>query len=104
MPAYRASRWDLKTCTRLRPMIARRTRLINSSLLPLNITPAMTSTHPPVWWKAPLGPLTSGRDLCEDLHEVICQEVHCGAGRRAGREAYRLCLRAQRGRRDHLLV
>src|SRR5439155_532544 len=45
-PAYRASRWDLKTCTCLRAMTARRTRRINSSDLPLNITPEMTSIHP----------------------------------------------------------
>src|SRR5205814_5319903 len=31
-------------------MIARRTRRSSSSLLPLNITPAMTSIQPPVWW------------------------------------------------------
>ena len=24
----------------------------------------MTSIHPPVWWNGPLGPLTTGRDLC----------------------------------------
>ena len=41
----------------------------------------MTSTHPPVWWKGPLGPLTSGRDLCGDLHETICRVV-----RRAGEQ------------------
>lgn len=23
----------------------------------------MTSIHPPLWWKGPLGPLTGGRDL-----------------------------------------
>src|SRR5207249_3466858 len=45
-PAYRASRCDLKTCTCLRAMTARRTRRINSSDLPLNITPEMTSIHP----------------------------------------------------------
>src|SRR3954466_3621014 len=48
---------------RLRAMIALRTRRISSSLLPLNMTPATTSIHPPVWWKGPLGPLTTGRDL-----------------------------------------
>src|SRR5712691_3439633 len=55
-PAYRASRWDLKTCTCLRAMTARRTRRINSSDLPLNITPEMTSTHPgrPACWN--MGP------------------------------------------------
>src|SRR5213593_328772 len=45
-PAYRASRWDLKTCTCLRAMTARRTRRISSSDFPLNITPEMTSIHP----------------------------------------------------------
>src|SRR3954465_4942633 len=50
-------------------MIARRTRRSSSSLLPLNMTPAMTSIHPPLWWNGPLGPLTTGRDLDgEDLH------------------------------------
>src|SRR4029077_8568258 len=44
-------------------MIARRTRRISSSLLPLNITPAITSIHPPLWWNGPLGPLTTDRDL-----------------------------------------
>src|SRR3954462_7145858 len=44
-------------------MMERRTRRISSSLLPLNITPAMTSIQPPAWWKGPLGPLTTGRDL-----------------------------------------
>src|SRR5688500_18814274 len=48
MPAYRASRCDLKTCTFFRAMTDRRTRRISSSLLPLNITPLMTSIHPPV--------------------------------------------------------
>src|SRR6266550_882031 len=38
-------------------MIARRTRRISSSLFPLNMTPAMTSIHPPAWWNGPLGPL-----------------------------------------------
>jgi len=46
-PAYRSSRWDLNTCTRLRAMVARRTRRSSSSVLPLNITPAMTSIQPP---------------------------------------------------------
>src|SRR5260221_9604413 len=50
MPEYRSSSRDLKTCTRFRAMIARRTRRSSSSLLPLNITPAMTSIQPPVWW------------------------------------------------------
>ena len=47
----------------------------------------MTSTHPPVWWKAPLGPLTNGRDLCGDLHEGICRAAHCGAVRQDVRAA-----------------
>src|SRR3954468_7550264 len=46
MPAYRASRYDLNTCTRLRAIIARRTRRISSSLFPLNITPQITSIQP----------------------------------------------------------
>src|SRR5215210_7618596 len=76
MPAYLASRCDLKTCTRFRAMIARRTRRISSSLLPLNITPAMTSTQPPAWWKGPLGPLTTGRDLYEEgLRVPICRLI-----------------------------
>src|SRR5450830_1350162 len=44
-------------------MMERRTRRMSSSLLPLNITPAITSIHPPAWWNCPLGPLTSDRDL-----------------------------------------
>src|ERR1035437_4409475 len=44
-------------------MMERRTRRISSSLWPLNITPAITSIHPPLWWNGPLGPLTSDRDL-----------------------------------------
>src|SRR3954453_20576613 len=66
MPAYRSSRCDLKTCTFFRAMIERRTLRMSSSLFPLNITPAMTSIHPPLWWKGPLGPLTTGRGLCAD--------------------------------------
>ena len=50
----------------------------------------MISTHPPVWWKAPLGPLTSGRDLCEALHGAICQAVHPGAAHRDVRGEVRL--------------
>src|SRR2546423_1753604 len=72
MPAYLASRWDLNTCTRFRAMIARRTLRMSSSLLPLNMTPAMTSIHPPAWWNGPLGPLTSARDLYgEDLRGSV---------------------------------
>src|SRR5687768_2886751 len=48
MPAYRASRCDLNTCTFLRAITARRTRRMSSSLFPLNITPLITSIHPPV--------------------------------------------------------
>src|SRR6266516_2249307 len=55
-------------------MTARRTRRMSSSLLPLNITPAMTSIHPPLWWNGPLGPLTSGRDLYGVILRVtICR-------------------------------
>src|SRR4030081_3482114 len=94
MPAYRASRWDLNTCTRFRAMIARRTRRMSSSLLPLNITPAMTSIHPPAWWNGPLGPLTTGRDLYgEDLRGSFCPVVH-----RDGEHL--VCLSA--ARRDHV--
>src|SRR5690349_2152203 len=46
MPAYRSSKCDLKTCTFLFAMIARRTRRMSSSLLPLNITPQTTSIQP----------------------------------------------------------
>jgi hypothetical protein len=38
----------LKTCTFLRAITARRTRRMSSSLLPLNMTPLMTSIQPPV--------------------------------------------------------
>src|ERR1700687_53263 len=84
MPAYLASRWDLNTCTLFRAIIARRTRRMSSSLLPLNMTPAMTSIHPPAWWNGPLGPLTTGRDLYgEDLRGSICPVVHCDGERPA---------------------
>src|SRR5687768_10804890 len=81
MPAYRESRWDLKTCTRFRAIIERLTRRMSSSLLPLNMTPAITSIQPPAWWN---GPLTSGRDPWvdrlangrEDCHGSIGREVH----------------------------
>src|ERR1043165_160800 len=46
MPAYRASRCDLKTCTSFFAIIARRTRRMSSSLLPENITPQITSIQP----------------------------------------------------------
>src|ERR1700674_574357 len=93
MPAYLASRWDLNTCTLFRAMIARRTRRMSSSLLPLNMTPAITSIHPPAWWNGPLGPLTTGRDLYgEDLHGSICPVVPRDAERPAGLSA---------ARRDH---
>ena len=49
----------MKTWTRFRAIIDRRTRRMSSSLLPLNMTPAMTSIQPPAWWN---GPLTTGRD------------------------------------------
>src|ERR1700716_1731807 len=85
MPAYRASRWDLNTCTLFRPMIALRMRRMSSSLFPLNITPAMTSIHPPAWWNGPLGPLTTGHDLYgEDLRGSTCPAVRHGAVLRAG--------------------
>src|ERR1700686_1537370 len=93
MPAYRGSRCDLNTCTRFRALIRRRTRRISSSLLPLNMTPAMTSIHPPAWWNGPLGPLTTGRDLYgEDLRGSICPGVRHGGGHPAGLSA---------ARRDH---
>src|SRR5262245_55671487 len=38
--------WDLKTCTRRRAMTPRRIRRISSSLLPLNMTPLITSMEP----------------------------------------------------------
>jgi hypothetical protein len=46
-PAYRSSSRLLNSCTRLRAIVARRTRRNSSSLFPLNITPAMTSIQPP---------------------------------------------------------
>src|SRR5215208_4306634 len=82
MPAYRSSRCDLNTCTLLRAMMARRTRRMSSSLLPLNMTPAMTSIHPPLWWNGPLGPLTSGRDLYVVLRELACRMVRHGEAAR----------------------
>src|SRR2546425_3079466 len=42
----RSSIRGLKICTRCRPIWARRSRRINSSLFPLNMLPQMTSTHP----------------------------------------------------------
>src|SRR6185436_12448734 len=66
-----------------RAMMARRTRRKSSSLLPLNMTPAITSIHPPAWWKGPLGPLTTGRDLGGvGLPGPVCRD-HLG-GRRQG--------------------
>src|SRR6202011_5825974 len=103
MPAYLASRWDLNTCTRFRAMIARRTRRMSSSLLPLNITPAMTSIHPPAWWNGPLGPLTTGRDLYgEDLRGSICPVAHRDGERPADLSAARRDLAAH-ARDDRLL-
>src|ERR1700682_4663948 len=93
MPAYLASRGELNTCTLFRAIIARRTRRMSSSLLPLNMTPAMTSIHPPAWWNGPLGPLTTGRDLYgEDLRGSICPVVRRDVERPAGLWA---------ARRDH---
>src|ERR1700687_4741744 len=93
MPAYLASGWDLTTCTLFRAIIARRTRRMSSSLLPLNMTPAMTSIHPPAWWNGPLGPLTTGRDLYgEDLRGSICLVLRRDGERPAGLLA---------ARRDH---
>lgn len=43
---YLVSRAGLKTWTRLRAIMARRRRRISSSLLPENIGPQITSTHP----------------------------------------------------------
>src|SRR3954468_19930190 len=60
-------------------MIALRTRRISSSLLPLNMTPATTSIHPPVWWKGPLGPLTTGRDLYAVRPHATVGRIHPGA-------------------------
>src|SRR2546423_6612117 len=104
MPAYLASRWDLNTCTRFRAMIARRTLRMSSSLLPLNMTPAMTSIHPPAWWNGPLGPLTTRRDLYgEDLRGWICPAVRLDAERPACPSAARPDheLRAQADRLWH---
>ena len=62
----------------------------------------MTSTHPPVWWKGPLGPLTSGRDLCGDLHETICRAVHHAGEQEDVREADRCGLRGPRDPADQV--
>src|SRR4051812_27657508 len=71
-------------------MIERRALRMSSSLFPLNITPAMTSIQPPLGWKGPLGPLTSGRDLYgaglhgrfgRTVHDEVRRVVH-EAGRR----------------------
>src|SRR5450759_2909190 len=76
MPPYLASKCALNTCTRFRAMMARRTRRISSSLLPLNITPAITSIHPPLWWNGPLGPLTSDRDLyAVSSRGLVCRTI-----------------------------
>jgi hypothetical protein len=50
----------------------------------------MTSTQPPAWWKGPLGPLTSGRDLCGALHELNGRAVHRAGVHRGVREVDRL--------------
>src|SRR5438477_10679197 len=64
-------------------MIARRTRRSSSSLLPLNITPAMTSIQPPVWWN---DWLMSGRAAVCGRVVVGCLAAVCDpvkVGRRA---------------------
>src|SRR6185312_2534881 len=43
---YRSSMCDLNTCTFFLAMMARRTGRMGAALLPLNITPAITSIHP----------------------------------------------------------
>src|ERR1700749_4894635 len=81
-------------------MIARRTRRKSSSLFPLNMTPAITSIHPPVWWNGPLGPLTTGRDLYEvGLPGRACRVRH-GERRPAGRVAELRERRTFRGQDD----
>ena len=45
---------DLKRYREGRAIVARRTRRSSSSVLPLNITPAITSIQPPVSWNPPL--------------------------------------------------
>lgn len=55
----------------------------------------MTSTHPPVWWKAPLGPLTTGRDLCGVLREALYRAGHRDAVRPGVRGEGHPCLRAE---------
>jgi len=60
----------------------------------------MTSTHPPVWWKGPLGPLTSGRDLCGDLHETICRVARPAGEQEDVRAAVRFGLRVLHDRGD----
>src|SRR5436305_13105424 len=82
-------------------MMARRTRRMSSSLLPLNITPAMTSIHPPAWWNGPLGPLTSGRDLY--VVDLLCpaDPVRLAARPDARAEA-RPVLRRSRDQAGHL--
>src|SRR6202163_2932364 len=95
MPAYGASRWDLNTCTLFRAIIARRTRRISSSLLPLNITPAITSIHPPLWWNGPLGPLTSDRDLYAVDSRGLVYRTIPGAGEYAADRPAHLGLAAR---------
>jgi hypothetical protein len=87
-------------------MIARRTRRISSSLFPLNITPAMTSIHPPAWWNGPLGPLTTGRDLYgEDLRGSFCPAVRHDVARRAGLSGVRRDHEIpDQGLRDHEIL
>jgi hypothetical protein len=62
----------------------------------------MTSTHPPVWWKGPLGPLTSGRDLYGDLHETICRVVRPDGEQEDVHAPVRFALRVPRGPGDQL--
>src|SRR6476660_3177138 len=81
-------------------MMARRTRRISSSLFPLNITPAMTSIHPPAWWNGPLGPLTSGRDLY--VAGLLCPVYPVHAGRRGDRAEVHREVRTSRDRGDRL--
>src|ERR1700674_2763712 len=69
-------------------MMERRTRRMSSSLLPLNITPAITSIHPPAWWNGPLGPLTSDRDLyAVDSRGLVCPTIPGDEGHAAARLA-----------------
>jgi hypothetical protein len=47
--------------------------------LPLNITPAISSIHPPLWWNGPLGPLTTDRDLyAVGSRGLVCRRIRAG--------------------------